>query len=584
MSSTVLNNTIITPGASIDGEYLNNGQPWASVQAYLDYKDNEFAIIPVPKTIFVAGHGEMWNKGTQSERVFIDKLPDNSSELTDAIIKTAYVANQTSYADVELKLNGYIDATTHEFVESNDYKCSGFVYVKGVQKIEYKTRSIGNSYHICFYDENKTSLPLLDFPVQNEGITGVLDLTQNQYSQVAYIILSAYPGGYPPYLRLRGQFDYTDTIKKAELTYRQGYNLFDVNKVQRGKLLTSGGTIQDNSGAILSNLIELPDYDRGRNGDLHIFNLPLTGSYKRFAYYDANKNLIGSTHDISASDTTTQLGCPSEAKYMLICVYMPGTTLPQDNTPMVNIMVTFWYSMASYQTHWKHIKTIDSNPLCASSVAGLYAGKNWAVIGDSLTERNQRSNKLYHDFVREALGFNVTNLGVSGTGYKTREDVDNASTNGAFYQRINTIPATTDVLTVFGSFNDLTQGFDLGTVSDSGTSTICGCMNTFFDNLFTTYPEIKLGVIAPCPWKEFNPTNTTAAEYVNALANICANRSIPFLDLFHCSGLRPWERSFRDIFYNQDAETNGDFHGTHPNEKGHELIGSKVREFIKTLI
>lgn len=436
------------------------------------------------------------------------------------------------------------------------------------------------------------SIPILSYLVTgsvfgisvNYSCSGVLDLTQNQYSQVAYIILSAYPGGFPPYLRLRGQFDYTDTIKKAELTYRQGYNLFDVNKVQRGKLLTSGGTIQDNSGAILSNLIELPDYDRGRNGDLHIFNLPLTGSYKRFAYYDANKNLIGSTHDISASDTTAQLGCPSEAKYMLICVYMPGTTLPQDNTPMANIMVTFWYSMADYQTHWKHIKTIDSTPLCASSVAGLYAGKNWAVIGDSLTERNQRSNKLYHDFVREALGFNVTNLGVSGTGYKTREDVENASINGAFYQRINTIPATTDVLTVFGSFNDLTQGFDLGTVSDSGTSTICGCMNTFFDNLFTTYPEIKLGVIAPCPWKEFNPTNTAASEYVNALANICANRSIPFLDLFHCSGLRPWERSFRDIFYNQDAETNGDFHGTHPNEKGHELIGSKVREFIKTLI
>ncbi len=73
MSSTVLNNTIITPGASIDGEYLNNGQPWANVQEYLEYKDNEFATIPVPKTIFVDGYGEMWNKGTQSERVFVKK-------------------------------------------------------------------------------------------------------------------------------------------------------------------------------------------------------------------------------------------------------------------------------------------------------------------------------------------------------------------------------------------------------------------------------------------------------------------------------------------------------------------------------
>ena len=90
--------------------------------------------------------------------------PEAANEIYSALDR----GNQTTYSDVELPLNGYIDATTHEFIESNEYKCSGYVYVKGVHTIEYKARSIGDSYQMCFYDKNKNSIPALDFPIMME--------------------------------------------------------------------------------------------------------------------------------------------------------------------------------------------------------------------------------------------------------------------------------------------------------------------------------------------------------------------------------------------------------------------------------
>ena len=81
-----------------------------------------------------------------------------------------------------------------------------------------------------------------------------------------------------------------------------------------------------------------------------------------------------------------------------------------------------------------------------------------------------------------------------------------------------------------------------------------------------------------------SPANPDAIAYVALLQEICNKNSIPFLDLFHNSGLRPWIKAVRDELYNQDAQTNDDFHGTHPNSKGHELLASKIRVFLQTLI
>ena len=528
---------------------------------------------------------------TQADKVFtcLDENETDNQESINILMKTAEVANSKASVELELPLNGYIDAATHQFVESNDYKCSGLVYVRGAKSIEYKTRSLGVSYHMCFYDEAKNSIPALDFPIQNEGVTGVIDLTSQTYADVYYVIMSAYPGGYPPYLRLKGDFDYSSVLNESQLSYKEGYNLFDISRVERGKGLHGNtGEVTDDNQSILSNLIVIPPVgERGRTGNLHFFNLPETTASKRFVQLDADMNVVRGPSDISAANSSAEIGIHADAKYLLFTLVRAMSTLPTGQelqTMYANTIITVEHTMSEYQQYCRNINAINGVGICASSLAGLYKGKKWVVVGDSLTERNGHSAKFYHDYVREDLGLTVVNMGVSGTGYKTRDDVQSPTTEGAFYQRVTLIPRDADVVTIFGSFNDMTQNHTLGTASDTGTTTIGGCINAAIEAIYAINPAMKLGIIAPCPWKEMTPSNTDAAAYVTLLQEICAKNSIPFLDLFHNSGLRPWIRDVRDELYDMDDQTGGDYHGTHPNSKGHELLASKIRVFLQTLI
>lgn len=201
----------------------------------------------------------------------------------------------------------------------------------------------------------------------------------------------------------------------------------------------------------------------------------------------------------------------------------------------------------------------------------------WVCLGDSLTERNHRTTKSYHDYVTEKTGIKVVNMGVSGTGYFYNE-VDR---DGAFGQRVVSMPADADVITIFGSGNDL--GFVssyLGDPTDTGTNTICGCINTCLDNIYNIKPTIQVGVVAPTPWKNHTPAdNGVMVRYCEALEAICKNRGIPYLDLFHGSGLRPNDETFRTVAYSKD-----DGNGVHPDETGHKMISSHFYAFLEKLI
>ena len=211
-----------------------------------------------------------------------------------------------------------------------------------------------------------------------------------------------------------------------------------------------------------------------------------------------------------------------------------------------------------------------------------WEGKKWAAVGDSLTETNIRTTKNYHDYIAEKTGVSVVNMGVGGSGYK---NLDGESL--AFYQRILNVPTDVDVVTIFGSGNDLYPCWDnygLGKVTDTGTDTICGCINTTIDNLYSVLPAVQLGIITPTPWDSY-PTGATEdpenrmALYSDALVEICKLRGIPCLDLYRCSALRPWDQSFKNVAYSKD-----DGGGVHPDEVGHAIIAPRIKAFLESLM
>lgn len=513
-------------------------------------------------------------------------------------------ANNIINTNVELLADGYISQASHSFVsdDTGRFKCSGPISVRGASTIEFSANGWCNHTDPDSYDLvqlvfcDKDMYPISDLDIRVDDITTqTIDLTDSKYANVYYVILSGDQNGYAvprTYLRIKGGIDLNSFVSSDSFTYHQGYNLFDVNHIEYKKGITSAGEFIDDSQAMCSNLIILPE-DRGRNNGLFLSGLPTTSYSKRFVYYDENMNIVAGPSDIGASVNSAQIGCPDTAKYFRISIIRAVAIGSEDDVKrqLKNVMITLQYGMQNHlQPYHREIETINGDRIAASSLAGLYAGKKWGVMGDSLTEHNSRSTKFYYEYIKEWLGMEVINYGASGTGYMARQDVaeELRPTEGAFYQRIDSV-GDVDLLTIFGSFNDLTDDSrEIGTVDDSGTDTICGCINTLLSEITAKHHMLNFAIISPCPWKEFTPigdteTSRRAIEYVVCLQEICERNSIPFLDLFHNSGLRPWERHFRDTYYNLDMETNGDYHGTHPNALGHERLATRIKQFIQTL-
>ena len=212
-----------------------------------------------------------------------------------------------------------------------------------------------------------------------------------------------------------------------------------------------------------------------------------------------------------------------------------------------------------------------------------WKGKKWTAIGDSHTEINFRAKRNYVTYIQKGTGIKTVNLGKSGMGWKRRK---------GFYTVTYKIPTDTDVVTIYGSFNDLGTKYKLGEKTDTDLKTIAGCINRALDDIRERVPDAKIGVITPCPWEEFTPLTGLVPEkgrpedrseeaiaYCRLICDICEMRGIPCLDLFHCSGLRPWEASFRKAVYSHDGGN-----GCHPDENGHKLITPYFVEFIGSLL
>lgn len=258
-------------------------------------------------------------------------------------------------------------------------------------------------------------------------------------------------------------------------------------------------------------------------------------------------------------------------------VVQAGTQVPTGSTyttvtdEEVTAPLNSAYVIIAYNTNVKQgaLKTQTGYRLAK------WLGKKWVCVGDSLTAENERTTKHYFDYVAESTGITVVNMGDSGSGYAREQDVGTA-----FYQRVGNCPTDADVVTIFGSFNDLGAGLPIGSVDDTGTTTLAGCINTTIDNLQAAIPLVNLGIVAPTPWDTTQPsTSGNAYNYVEMLKAICERRSIPFLDLWRCSNLRPWDADFRAIAYSKDGGS-----GTHPDENRHKLIAPRFEWFLDALL
>ena len=205
-------------------------------------------------------------------------------------------------------------------------------------------------------------------------------------------------------------------------------------------------------------------------------------------------------------------------------------------------------------------------------------GIKWDALGDSLTDPATvgLSHKNYTRWIAEANGISLNNLGIGGRGYW--QGIEDEVAN---------IRSDTDIVTIFGSLNDITNyianpGVPTDTWAD-GKTNYCARARRVFDAILAVRNDIRIGVILPTPWVNYNcyDTDTTTQENVenmlDALKGICKIYGIPVLDMYHGSNLRPWDSDFRTAYYVASD-------GYHPNELGNKLfVAPQIEAFLRSL-
>ncbi|MGM9882919.1 hypothetical protein DN444_01515 [Lactobacillus reuteri] len=219
----------------------------------------------------------------------------------------------------------------------------------------------------------------------------------------------------------------------------------------------------------------------------------------------------------------------------------------------------------------------------------MIADKKWVAIGDSWTAAGTLGNGVnnYTNYVADRLGVTMVNAAIGGTGYVAQ----NGQYGDQFFNR--QIPADGDAYTILGSFNDVfVDDFKFGDVGDVDKLSLWGGMKATLDHIWSIKDNAVVGIIAPGPWGAFNPQNgnnwdklnlkasEVGEQYVATMKKFADYYSLPFLDLYHQSGLRPWDPNFIAKYYHGTSNTDN----THPNTNGHKIFAPKIAEFVNKLL
>lgn len=339
--------------------------------------------------------------------------------------------------------------------------------------------------------------------------------------------------------------------------------------------------------------------------------------YSEIIFLDINKNVIGGTCNkqfpeyptLNAQLYTNNIKIFNDLRYIVFttpsnCAYFMANlyinnqwdsrdyNIIVDKTQILNNVDV--ENSAVYNKY--PIRDVETRDLVLKALYP-WSNKTWCALGDSLTEKNQWAKYQYWDYISAETGIKPYIRGISGSGFywgKPANGTDEQLHEYSFARRLkNTDLDGIDVLTVFGSFNDLLNPTDpmsiLGTVNDTTEDTIGGAINVGIQNFINRCSDTKIGIITPTPWQSSgNCTRENQDKYVELLISICRKYHIPYLDLYHFSGLQPDNADWRSKYYdsdNHEAVGSEQLHnGIHPNSLGHKYFHGMIREFLKSLI
>lgn len=202
-----------------------------------------------------------------------------------------------------------------------------------------------------------------------------------------------------------------------------------------------------------------------------------TNNVYGYVLYDKEKNIIGynPTPDTSGDHDYTIL---NDGKYTYLrCTQQAG------HNSSIHLVTTELGLKAEVETLKKE---------------NTIANKNWLLIGDSITEHNFRAKKNYHDYIKEELGCNTINFGVSGAGYRIN-NIDSLNFTKILDAKMAIYPETSpDFVTIMGGINDMMFDTSLiGEITDKTNETLLGSVYLLLQRINHYFPNVRVGIMTP---------------------------------------------------------------------------------------
>ena len=285
-------------------------------------------------------------------------------------------------------------------------------------------------------------------------------------------------------------------------------------------------------------------------GESYVFNVECN-----YAFYTSGQVYISGANSLIAG---TPIVAPETAAFILFSVDTATAGIKDACQLEVGIAPTSYSSYGEKIDSGK-IELPEDNP---------FSTMKWNVLGDSITAYN-----FYQLYVKEELRIGtVRTYGYPGSNIR----------EGAFsfLERYPAMDDDADIITVLGGTNDWGNNVLIENEADThDATTLKGAIRTLIEGLLTKYPGKHILWATPTHRDNgthptgFNANGDSMKDYWYAIKDVCAEYSIPVIDLFAESGIN----KFNLDLYSDDR--------LHPNEAGyHRIADLFVAAFRKTIL
>ena len=224
---------------------------------------------------------------------------------------------------------------------------------------------------------------------------------------------------------------------------------------------------------------------------------------------------------------------------------------------------------------------VDKEARAMIEAAGLtnpFKGKKWAVFGDSISQPNTDDLDKYYNYIANNLGMEVTSYAVGGSGYFKGAGSTGYGANNII-DKLTNAPDGYDIISFMAGVNE--RHLEMGNPTDAtptgDPTTLCGAVRKCIELAIEKYPTAQIFLITPTPGT--GQYATTAQGDLNTFANnqieIAKIYNIPYIDLYHTSGLRPWNAENAAVYYRDYC---------HLVAAGHQYVAKLMQRWMQAYL